>query len=126
MNFTALEQLFINENQIKAIERNFFDNFPNLNRLNAAGNSCIDENFERISNMSEVVRKFERCFVNWELLDMTTTESTTVTITSTISTSESTTSTTSTTTEETTTLGGSKIGSSMVVSMIFTAVLILM
>jgi hypothetical protein len=64
---------------------------------------CIDENFEAIRNISSVIEKFETCFVNWEVLNPTTTESTTIIPEST------------TTTEETTTLGGSRINFSMLI-----------
>lgn len=75
--FKFLKNFFINDNRIEAIERNFFDNFPRLNNLNAFGNQCVNKSFS-IREMEPVLEEFEKCFEKWDDIEYGTTEVTTV------------------------------------------------
>jgi Leucine-rich repeat (LRR) protein len=74
--YEHLERIFMNNNQINAIERNFFDNFPSLRYLNAEGNLCIDKNFVGIESVEDILGEFEVCFQNWDDENETTTTTT--------------------------------------------------
>ena len=64
--------MFINDNGLMAVERNFFDNFPNLKYLYANGNGCVNKNFERIEKIEDILVDFEECFDNWDRMEATT------------------------------------------------------
>lgn len=66
--------MFINDNGLMAIERNFFDHFPNLKKLYSDGNGCVNKNFERFAKIEDILGDFEDCFDNWDRLEGITTE----------------------------------------------------
>lgn len=60
-----LEQIFINDNEIDEIERDFFKSFPKLYLILARNNLCIEEDFPFTNNI-EITLNFSECFDNWD------------------------------------------------------------
>lgn len=71
-NLQFLTEFSASFNQIDEIQRNFFDTFPNLDKVKFKSNLCVDavvENFQQIN----VTSVFGQCFDNFEGLTTTTT-----------------------------------------------------
>jgi hypothetical protein len=65
----SLAVLLVNENGLAAIEPDFFARFPALSWFGAAGNECIEESVEDVTE----VEAFGLCFDNWTGVNATTT-----------------------------------------------------
>lgn len=76
-SFTALPSLHtfdIRSNGLAKIERNFFDNLPNLQLLIATGNECVNYLINDISNQRvEFYQTLEECFARFDTITTTST-----------------------------------------------------
>lgn len=70
---SALTTLSIRDIGLQAVERNFFENFPNLRTLDAQFNACVNTIILQpsLGPTPDFVTYFNECFTQWEVTETT-------------------------------------------------------